>query len=98
MSVVGKHNVQNALAVIAVCDKLGIDKKYIYGLTRNLRSDTEYIIHNVASTDTLDSLALKYYGRPDLYWVIADFNRIKDAYTNIYDNYNFLYIPTLSGI
>ena len=30
LSVVGKHNVENALAVIAVCDKLGIDKKYIY--------------------------------------------------------------------
>ena len=30
LSLVGRHNVYNALAVITVCNKLGIDKKYIY--------------------------------------------------------------------
>ena len=30
LSVVGKHNIQNALAVVAVCDQLEIDKKHIY--------------------------------------------------------------------
>ena len=43
------------------------DDKYIYGITSWLSLDCEYSIHNVADTDTLDSLALKYYGRPDLY-------------------------------
>lgn len=74
------------------------DKKYIYGITNNLREDTEYVIHMIRDTDTLDSLALKYYGRPDLFWVIADFNRITDPYIKLVDRYNFLNIPTLAGI
>lgn len=74
------------------------DKKYVYGLTKNLRTDTEYVIHNITDVDTLDSLALKYYGRPDLFWVIADFNRIQDPYIDLYSNFNFIYIPALSGI
>jgi len=75
-----------------------LDKKYVYGITGWLTQDTEYTIHNVEDIDTLDSLALKYYGRPDFYWVIADFNRIIDPYIKLNENYNFLYIPTLSGI
>lgn len=75
-----------------------IDKKYVYGITNNLREDTEYVIHMIKDTDTLDSLALKYYGRPDLFWIIADFNGITDSYTKLIDNYNFLNIPTLAGI
>lgn len=75
-----------------------VDKKYIYGITGNLNTNTEYVIHMIKDTDTLDSLALKYYGRPDLFWVIADFNRIQDPYINLYENYNFLNIPSLSGI
>ena len=75
-----------------------VDKRYVYGISSNLRDDTEYIVHNLKDVDTLDSLALKYYGRPDLFWVIADFNRIRDPYTRLIDNYNFIYIPTLSSI
>ena len=75
-----------------------VDKKYIHGIVYNLSLDTEYFIHTVKDEDNLDSLAFKYYGRPDLYWVIADFNRIQDQYIKLIENYNFLYIPTLSGI
>lgn len=75
-----------------------IDHKYVYGITGNLDQNSEYVIHNVTDVDNLDSLALKYYGRPDLYWVIADFNRIQDPYIKLIDYYNFLYIPALSGI
>ena len=39
------------------------DKRYVYGLSKHLRQDTEYVLHHIADTDTLDSLALKYYGR-----------------------------------
>lgn len=74
------------------------DKKYIYGITSNLRDDTDYVIHYVKDIDNLDSLALKYYGSPDLYWVIADFNRIQDPYIRLADYYNYLYIPSLAGI
>ena len=70
----------------------------MYGISSNLRDDTEYIVHEIKDIDTLDSLALKYYGRPDLFWVIADFNRIRDPYIRLIDNYNFIYIPTLSSI
>lgn len=59
------------------------DDKYIYGITSWLSLDTEYSLHTVEDTDTLDSLAFKYYGRPDLYWVIADFNRITDPWVNL---------------
>ena len=75
-----------------------VDRRYVYGISSNLRDDTEYIVHEIKDIDTLDSLALKYYGRPDLFWVIADFNRIRDPYTRLIDNYNFIYIPTLSSI
>ena len=75
-----------------------IDKKYIYGITSNLLTDTEYVIHYIKPGDNLDSLALKYYGRPDLYWIIADFNRINDPYINIYDNFSYLYVPQLTGV
>lgn len=74
------------------------DRRYVYGISSNLRDDTEYIVHEIKDVDTLDSLALKYYGRPDLFWVIADFNRIRDPYIRLIDNYNFIYIPTLSSI
>lgn len=75
-----------------------IDKKYIYGISRNIRKDTEYTIHNVTDLDTLDSLALKYYGRPDLYWVIAMYNDINDPYIDLYSRYNYIYIPSLGAI
>ena len=74
------------------------DNKYVYGLTDQLSLNTEYSIHMIKDTDTLDSLAFHYYGRPDLYWVIADFNRIQDPYINLHEHYNFLYIPALAGI
>lgn len=75
-----------------------VDKRYVYGISNNLRDDTEYVVHMLKDIDSLDSLALKYYGRPDLYWVIADFNRISDPYIKLIDNYNFIYIPTLNSI
>lgn len=75
-----------------------VDKKYIYGISNNLKDDTEYVLHEISQTDSLDSLALKYYGRPDLFWVIGDFNRIFDPYEKLSDNYNYIYIPSLSAI
>lgn len=74
------------------------DKKYIYGLTDNLKNTTEYVIHYIDQNDDLDYLALKYYGRPDLFWVIADFNRIQDPFINLYEEYNYIYVPSLSSI
>lgn len=74
------------------------DDKYMYGLTSQLLDSTEFVLHNVVDTDSLDKLAYKYYGRPDLFWVIADYNRIQDSYINLYQNFETIKIPSLSGI
>lgn len=71
------------------------DNKYIYGLTKNLSKDTPYVLHTVKSTDTLDSLSLKYYGRPDYYWIIANFNNIQDCLESL-SNYKSIKIPTFT--
>ena len=75
-----------------------VDKKYVYGITGQLSNSTEYTLHTVTDTDTLDSLAQKYYGRPDLYWIIADYNRIQDPYINLFEHYNSICIPSLSSV
>lgn len=75
-----------------------VDDKYVYGLTSQLVNNTEYVLHNITDTDTLDKLARKYYGRPDLYWIIADYNRIQDSYTKLFPKYETIKIPSLSGI
>lgn len=74
------------------------DDKYIYGITKQLGQNTPYTLHELKDYDTVDTLALKYYGRPDLYWVICDFNRIQDPYINLLDRFTSLKIPTISSI
>ena len=74
------------------------DNKYIYGLTGQLSKDIEYVAHKVTQFDTLDSLAEKYYGRPDYYWIIADFNNIQDPLIKLFNNYKVINIPSLSNI
>ena len=75
-----------------------LDKKYMYGISKNLNTNTDYILHNLVDSDSLDSLALKYYGRPDLFWVIADFNNLNDPYIKLVDKMSSIKIPALSGI
>ena len=75
-----------------------LDKKYMYGISKNLNTDTDYVLHNLVDSDSLDSLALKYYGRPDLFWVIADFNNLNDPYIRLVDKMSSIKIPALSGI
>ena len=75
-----------------------LDKKYMYGISKNLNTNTDYVLHNLIDSDSLDSLALKYYGRPDLFWVIADFNNLNDPYIRLVDKMNSIKIPSLPGI
>jgi hypothetical protein len=75
-----------------------VDSKYIYGITKQLGDDTEYVMHTLVDSDTLDSLALKYYGRPDLYWVISDFNQINDPYINLKEKMDTIMVPSISNI
>jgi len=75
-----------------------LDSKYIYGITSQLRDDSLYVAHKITQEDTLDSLSFKYYGRPDLYWVIADFNKMQDPFVKLYGHIDVIKIPTLSNI
>ncbi len=75
-----------------------LDKKYMYGISKNLNTNTDYVLHNLIDSDSLDSLSLKYYGRPDLFWVIADFNNLNDPYIRLVDKMSSIKIPALSGI
>lgn len=75
-----------------------LDEKYVYGVGSNLSKKTSYISHKLKETDTLESLALKYYNNPTLYWAIAYFNDIQDSFISLIDNYQTLKIPHIAGI
>lgn len=75
-----------------------LDGKYFYGITGHINKNINYNVHNIKDYDTLDLLALTYYGRPDFYWIIADFNNIKDPFINLYENFDTIKIPTLTQI
>lgn len=75
-----------------------LDNKYIYGLGTQIQKNIAYVAHKVTATDNLDSLALKYYGNPTYYWIIAMFNNINDAYENLIDYYDILKIPNIMSI
>ena len=75
-----------------------LDGKFIYELTSHISTSSEYVAHTVTPTDTLESLALRYYGRPDYYWVIADFNRMKDPFVNLYGNISVIRVPSLGQV
>ena len=75
-----------------------LDDKYIYEVTSQLNDNITFVEHKIKQWDTLDSLAFYYYGRPDLYWVIADFNRIQDPFISLFENYKSIKIPQLSNI
>ena len=74
------------------------DEKYIYGITTQLDSDTPYVEVKVEQGDNLDNLAEHYYGRPDYYWIIADYNKIQDPLEELYGKYKTLRVPVLSNI
>ena len=74
------------------------DNKYVYGITSQLRDDTPYVEVKIQPGDNLDNLAEHYYGRPDYYWIIADYNRIQDPLEELYGKYTTLRVPVLSNI
>ena len=74
-----------------------VDKKYVYGITSNLKTDTAYSEYIVKAGDTLDLIALNNYNDPTRYWIIADFNRILDPFEPLHVGQK-LKIPVLSNI
>ena len=74
------------------------DDKYSYGLTSHLlTNNTTFVAHKVKRNDTLDTLALYYYNNPTYYWIIADFNKIRDPFMKLEEG-SILKIPTFSNI
>lgn len=74
------------------------DDKYVYGTTAHLSKNVSFVAHKVKQSDTLDSLSFEYYGRPDLYWVIADFNDILDPLAALFGKYATINVPTLGNV
>lgn len=70
----------------------------IFGIGTNLKNNTEFVTHKVASNDTLHSLALKYYNNPTFWWIIAYFNDIQDSFKPLKIKYETLRIPSISSI
>lgn len=75
-----------------------LDDKYIFEIAKSMDKSTSYTIHTVKDYDTLDLLALTYYGRPDFYWIIADFNGILDPLEGLWKKYTTIKIPSLASI
>ena len=77
-------------------DSLG--DRDVFGIGSNLKKDTAYVSHKVVQEDTLDSLALEYYNNPTLWWAIAYFNDIQDAFIKLSEHYTILKIPSITSI
>lgn len=77
-------------------DKL--EDREVYGIGKPFNKNIQYVSHRVVSTDTLDSLALKYYNNPTYWWAIAYFNDITDAFERIVDRFDIIKIPNISSI
>ena len=75
-----------------------LDEKYMYGLTSQLRTNIPYVECQIHQGDNLDNLSEYYYGRPEYYWIIADFNRIQDPLIDLFSHYKTLKIPVFSNI
>lgn len=73
------------------------DNTYIQGVTNYLDDTTIATAHVVTHRDTLDTLALRYYNNPTLYWVIASYNRIQNPYEPL-EVGSVIQIPSLANI
>ena len=72
--------------------------KEVFGIGTGLKTNAEFVSHKVRSNDTLNSLALKYYNNPTLWWAIAYFNDIQDPFKPLRDKYEIIRIPSISSI
>lgn len=73
------------------------DNRYMQGMTSQLNTATTYTLYEIKENDTLDSIALDMYSNSTYFWVIADFNRIRDPFKKLVVG-EYLKIPTLGDI
>lgn len=74
-----------------------VDNKYVQGLTSQMSDNSTFVLHEVEKGETLDSIALDNYSNSTYFWVIADFNKIRDPFKKL-EVGSKLKIPTLSTI
>lgn len=73
-------------------------QKDVFGIVKPMIKNSTWFAHKVIQGDTLDSLALKYYNNPTLWWVIAYFNDIIDPFVVLKEHYDIMKIPSISSI
>lgn len=73
------------------------DNKYFYGITNQLDDTTAYMIHIASKEDTIDSIALKYYNTPNDFWILCDFNRIRDPFIKLKEGQQ-IKVPVITSI
>lgn len=72
-------------------------KEMVYGTAKHLSSATEAVLYTVKENDTYDSIALSFYNNPTYFWIICDYNRVIDPFTEP-EQGSRLYIPVISDI
>lgn len=70
----------------------------VFGIVKPMIKNVAWFAHKIIQGDTLDSLALKYYNNPTLWWVIAYFNDIVDPFIVLREHYDIIKIPSISSI
>ena len=73
-------------------------KRDVFGLGKPMLKKSAWVAHKVTSEDSLDSLALKYYNNPTLWWIIGYFNNIFDPFIVLKDHFDIIKIPSISSI
>ena len=73
------------------------DEKYIYGTTAYLDDSTPYTLYKVQKADTWDSMALKFYNSPTFFWILCDFNRIRDPFIKLKEGQQ-IKVPVITSI
>lgn len=75
-----------------------VKKRDLFGIGTPMFKNTPYVSHTLKASDTLDSLALKYYNNPSYWWVIAAFNGILDSLVPLTNLGLVIKIPNISSI
>ena len=74
------------------------DDRWMSGLGSNVFKNNNWVAHKVTQEDTLDKLALKYFGNPTYFWVIAYYNDIQDSFIKLSDYFDIIKIPNITSI
>lgn len=74
-----------------------INNRYYYGLVSNLNENIPYVAYTVQPGDTYDSISFDKYGNSLFYWVICNFNKEIDSFSDPVVG-SVIKIPSLNSI